>query len=263
MGTFIYALVDPRNNRIRYIGKAIDIYKRLSQHLREKSDTRKGRWIKSLLASGHKPTLVILEEVEGNWEDAERKWIFLFRESGAELCNHTDGGEGCRGMDAQSRKKLSDFRKSYSLANRDRILEIARSPERRKKISDSHKGKEKSKEHLAKISQSQKGRKLTQEQKDKISRSLMGNKYAAGTKRSEEQKKYISARLKGKKHPKRKHSEESNLKRSITLKGRAKSKEWKEKLREGALRRWKRVKEEKEKLNALRENAKSEKHSPE
>ena len=95
--TYIYALVDPDTDGVRYVGKADDPYKRLERHLAgyEPRATHKSNWIKSLLAQGKQPELMILEEVGvAAWEEAEKRWIAYFRKVGVSLTNITDGGEG-------------------------------------------------------------------------------------------------------------------------------------------------------------------------
>jgi hypothetical protein len=94
---YIYALVDPRDGEIRYVGKAKDLKVRLWGHLHEKARTHKANWIRSLLAAGLKPELRVLEETGDDWAERERWWIRHFRETGTQLTNYTDGGEGWSG----------------------------------------------------------------------------------------------------------------------------------------------------------------------
>lgn len=92
---FIYALVDPRDNRIRYIGKSVNVIKRYKQHLRSEykdGSPKKTKWIKELLAQGLSPCLGSIEKTDlDNWQDAERSWICRLR---PQLTNGTDGGGG-------------------------------------------------------------------------------------------------------------------------------------------------------------------------
>jgi len=93
--TFIYALIDPTDNKHRYVGKSDSPQKRLLSHIasRDSDFTPKGKWITSLLDKGLKPTLVILEEVPvTEWEEAERSWIAQFRSRGCDLLNVQEGG---------------------------------------------------------------------------------------------------------------------------------------------------------------------------
>jgi hypothetical protein len=91
----IYALIDPRTREIRYIGKSSSARRRLYGHLR---DARGGKnlhscnWVRSLLAAGFTPEVLILEECEGDGVVQERYHISLGRADGLRLCNHTEGG---------------------------------------------------------------------------------------------------------------------------------------------------------------------------
>ena len=58
--TFIYGLVDPRTDEIRYIGKANDIRQRLKNHLNPARyrPTHKFNWIRKLRRLNMKPYLI-------------------------------------------------------------------------------------------------------------------------------------------------------------------------------------------------------------
>lgn len=82
--------------------------------------------------------------------------------------------------------------------------------------------------------------------RQKISIAMKGNQYAKGFKHSDETRAKISKSSSGRKYPNRKPwPAESNLKRSIALKGRPKSEEWKQKLRLAAIKRWGNIEERK------------------
>jgi len=69
----IYGLVDPRNNEIRYIGKAWLIKYRLWQHIKcHDSNLIKREWIKELKREKKNPLLMIIEEVPV-WNSMERE----------------------------------------------------------------------------------------------------------------------------------------------------------------------------------------------
>lgn len=130
----VYSLSDPRTGKVRYVGwTSRGVYRRLTCHLSEARvgtgrgcRTYKARWIKSLLDTGMRPIIGILESgTGGDWPEAEQRWIRLFRQFGEDLVNASDGGEGNIGYVA--------------------------SPEARAKISQAKKGKNKlTPEHLAK-----------------------------------------------------------------------------------------------------------------
>ena len=158
---YIYILRDPRDNRVRYVGKANDIAQRMKQHLhcaRHHHKTHRDNWIRSLLLAGHKPTADILEEVSvDGWADAERHWIAHYLAMGMPLTNMTSGGEAgpsCLG------KKFGPF-----------------SVEHRAKISAARLGKKFgpfSEEHKAKISKANKGKIFSDDTRAKMKRARQG-----------------------------------------------------------------------------------------
>ena len=97
----IYALLDPRTDEVRYIGKTEQkLGYRLTQHLRRatKEDTNRHvlNWLRQLLAEGLMPEISILERVndDEDWREREQAWIAHAREVGWPITNETDGGEG-------------------------------------------------------------------------------------------------------------------------------------------------------------------------
>lgn len=142
----IYALIDPRDGRVRYVGKTVKTaQERLKDHLWSRPKSMKRplyRWITDLLASHVTPQIVILQEVSFAQLDraeqlkvidtAEREWIAHFRATGAPLFNLTDGGNGCHG-----RKLSAEAIEKIAAANRG----LVRSPETRQKLSDAAKAR--------------------------------------------------------------------------------------------------------------------------
>jgi len=94
--TFIYALIDPRDNQVKYIGKANNPERRLKEHLTSLSKkNKKTNWIKKLLLQQLKPELLILTEVLfDEWQFWEQHYICLYKSWGFNLKNNTRGGEG-------------------------------------------------------------------------------------------------------------------------------------------------------------------------
>jgi hypothetical protein len=90
----VYALVDPRNGEVRYIGLTKNIKRRYSQHVstKDKSNQTKQVWIDELKQCGLCPTLLILEEPveESTRFDCERYWIQAYLERNANLTNMRD-----------------------------------------------------------------------------------------------------------------------------------------------------------------------------
>lgn len=95
--TFIYSLVDPNTNEIRYIGKSNNPNKRLYDHIHScnLTHTHKNIWIKSLIKENKKPIVNIIQEVPINeWEFYEKYWINEYRNKGSKLTNLEPGGNG-------------------------------------------------------------------------------------------------------------------------------------------------------------------------
>lgn len=145
--SFVYGLIDPRTNEIRYVGQTINGMDRATAHWKRKS-IREHKdlchtWVRKLLGLGLTPEVVILEEctVEG-LNDVEMFWIASIRSVGGKLLNMTDGGEGTHGFKW--------------------------SPEARQRIGDQHRGKTISKEHRKVVSQTFKGKQLSVEHREKI-----------------------------------------------------------------------------------------------
>jgi len=112
-GRYVYGLVDPRTNQIRYIGKVKGyLNTRLRGHLREarsKPDiNHRLQWIRGLQKQGLEPSLVCLEICRDGDElvEAEKRWIAQAREDGIPLVNMTDGGEGMENPSEETRAKL-------------------------------------------------------------------------------------------------------------------------------------------------------------
>jgi group I intron endonuclease len=98
--TYIYGLwppgVEQTLENCRYIGKTVDIRRRLNEHLATAAKWRNHRdlWIKSLLVSSLKPELKVLAIVPDRvWETCEINMIKIYKSLGADLTNQTDGGD--------------------------------------------------------------------------------------------------------------------------------------------------------------------------
>lgn len=201
----IYALIDPRTQEVRYIGRSVNIEARYRDHLNkcDKKPYWSARWIRSLQELGLVPQLEILEQVEdrSTLKDREIAWIAYAREQGWKLTNLTDGGDGTLNpsehhrqavAEANRKRKFTDEMKArigeaskgrrHSAETIARCKEAARKPrgplsdEHKAKLSIFRKGKKDSPETIAKRVQtllerghSTKGRKQSAEQRAKTS----------------------------------------------------------------------------------------------
>lgn len=94
---YIYALIDPRNDQVRYIGKANNPEERYTNHFNSARDknTHKRNWINSVRNDGYRPELLILDQVSvSEWVYWEIFYISLFKTLGFDLVNYTSGGDG-------------------------------------------------------------------------------------------------------------------------------------------------------------------------
>jgi len=84
----IYALIDPRDNSVHYIGMSKQPEYRLSQHFYRKFGGAYD-WLQELLQQGLQPLLSILETTENEQYafTRERYWIDFYTERHAPLAN--------------------------------------------------------------------------------------------------------------------------------------------------------------------------------
>lgn len=56
----IYALTDPRDDKVYYVGQSSDPAKRLTQHIRRSTNDETRAWIDDLLSVGREPKMTVL-----------------------------------------------------------------------------------------------------------------------------------------------------------------------------------------------------------
>ena len=97
MVTYIYALIDPITNNIKYIGKSNSPETRIRVHIHNAkfnkvSNVHLCRWINLLLNQGLEPELKIIEETTFEiWREREIYWIDFYQNK-FKLCNKHEGG---------------------------------------------------------------------------------------------------------------------------------------------------------------------------
>lgn len=109
---FIYELIDPCTELVRYVGKTKNPKKRYKSHLysSRKKRTHKECWINSLLTKGLKPVMRIKTVAEKNIiNECEIDMISKY----ANLTNATRGGDGISEMTPEIKAKirLTKFKK--------------------------------------------------------------------------------------------------------------------------------------------------------
>jgi hypothetical protein len=160
--TFIYGLVDPRTDEVRYIGKSDNPRSRLAAHLRDRSDNHRCHWLGELRSADLQPTLLILDEVcAWGWQDVEVSWIAYGRDQGWPLTNGTDGGDGVVGLSASAKARI----RAAWLGRKHR-------PETLLKIGAASRGRRHTPEHRARMSSLMRDRDFTPKHRQRIATSL-------------------------------------------------------------------------------------------
>lgn len=136
MQVYIYSLADPRTGEVRYVGKSINLKKRIDNHLHIRKKSHCSSWIQSLKTLKLKPIFEILDCVpKEEWVFWEQWWICQMKAWGFRLTNHTIGGEGQSGT-----KQSEESNKKRSLSLKGRKLGPY-SEERKTAISNGMKGR--------------------------------------------------------------------------------------------------------------------------
>lgn len=129
---YIYGLIDPNNNRIKYIGKTIvEPINRMKQHIYEaKRNQRTGKdlWLMGLIDANLMPKVIVLEETNKvQWKDKEKYWIKFYGLDS--LTNTREGGDGSFSHSTEAKNKISissrkrwkneDYREKLSKSQRE------------------------------------------------------------------------------------------------------------------------------------------------
>lgn len=244
----IYALTEPSTGEVRYVGKSVAPESRYKVHLRDRTETHRGRWIRSILAAGERPGLLILETGTGDWVAAEVRWIAFYLSD--RLTNATPGGEGVTAMGPESRAKVAAAQRLLHADPewREQWLAGRRDPEFRERLSAGLRGKPKSPEHVKKLPQNNPGYKSSDEVAALRRASLLtfAVPASAAAPRTQRQIEHLREMHEGNKGKPgwakgRMLSAEEREVRSRKQSGVPKSVEHREKIRQGALRRWARA----------------------
>lgn len=141
----LYALLDPRSKKVRYIGKTHRrVEDRLREHLKDARSSRgssyRANWIRSLLKEGLTPDVLYLDSVAGSGDEEEVAFIGIAKSLGCDLVNYAPGGRGVTRHTPEVRARISAAKRGAAIP-----------PEVRAKISEAGKGRKFSAEHRARI----------------------------------------------------------------------------------------------------------------
>ncbi len=124
---YIYALIDPRDGQVRYVGRSVNPKRRYLAHLgisRSDPNEHKKSWIRVLQNASMRPILKVLEEVAK--EDApgrELWWIQHGRDAGWNLTNILDGEFLGVMREDEVKLVLIDAIADYGLGDRSKQLD--------------------------------------------------------------------------------------------------------------------------------------------
>ena len=157
---YIYALIDPRADEIRYVGQTANLKRRYSRHI---TDAKRGtewyvsRWVRLLLSFDLVPLIEMLEEIPANdWQWYEIWWIAYGKIIGWRLTNATLGGDGLSGY-VQS--KETRRKKSEAMRGKQNNLGHKDTEETKRRKSEALKGHKHTEESLLKMSEAKRGEK--------------------------------------------------------------------------------------------------------
>lgn len=216
---YIYKLIDPTNNEIRYIGQTDDIKRRYNDHisssLNENSDsydTYKARWVRKLKLSGLLPIIEIIEECDSLEKSniRERYHIEKLTTEGYKLTNShiIDVTE----FSIETRKKMSNAKKGKKLeeiVGDEKSIELKKIYSDRMKINNPNKNddplvREKISNTLKEYFENKEnhwayGLKMTDEHNEKLRLSKLNNPKNFGNRkpRTEEQKEKLRNSIRG------------------------------------------------------------------
>lgn len=145
----IYALIDPDDKKIRYIGQTYrNLEIRLREHvydcIRRPRSSHKVNWINKLISENKLPIIKLLDSVEReNLADKEKYWILKSISEGNELTNSTLGGEFCTfgsKLSSDVRDIMSKLAKERSNGSNNTMWGKKHKDSSKKKMSEKKKG---------------------------------------------------------------------------------------------------------------------------
>jgi len=123
-----YVLIDPRDNKIKYVGRTVDVLNRMRNHIYEakkNNRNKRERWIVSLLRQNMTPTLKVIYKLNCSIEEAIQTEKTLYKKlfKRFDLKNEPDNylGAVLTGTKVYQYSLLGDFIKEFPNSNQARI----------------------------------------------------------------------------------------------------------------------------------------------
>jgi group I intron endonuclease len=168
---FIYALIDPRDKSVKYIGVSKDVRRRYKEHLADFRYTKKAAWIRKMKRLGLVIKVKLIEICTNkNWKSRERYWIKYY--SNNKLVNLTKGGEGIFGYRHSQKTKDRIGKASLGVKRSDETKEKLRVAALNSWSDDSFRARQIQKLIGNKRGKGRKGIKHTEESKQKMRDSI-------------------------------------------------------------------------------------------
>lgn len=95
MSEYVYGLVCPIDETVKYVGKSKNPKKRYQQHLKklDKQMTPKRKWLENLASKNLSPRLLILSEIDGDAREEEQKYLDAFSDTTLNIHNPKKGAK--------------------------------------------------------------------------------------------------------------------------------------------------------------------------
>ena len=115
---YIYGLVDPRNSKIRYVGKTINPKNRLKSHISESKKmelvNHRLKWLRKLTSLGMEPSMIVLKSCSiEDYEKYETEYIKIYSENILTNSDETGQGNKKRKRDVLDRQSENSGKKVY------------------------------------------------------------------------------------------------------------------------------------------------------
>jgi predicted GIY-YIG superfamily endonuclease len=110
----IYALVDPKDHTVRYVGQTTDLQTRFYAHCNQKENFREAAWISRLGNEGLRPAMVVLTKCKTQEDVDEREMAIIdeYLDKGCDLYNQRKNVRLHFGV---SRRTYQELQKEMSL----------------------------------------------------------------------------------------------------------------------------------------------------